>query len=560
MAYIGPKPSQTLATPTSQYFNGTGSQTVFTLNRAVNVSEDLEVFVNNIQQEPGVGKSYTATGTTLTFDGAPSSGTANVYVVYRGLAEVTTRLEHDPNAALAATTGTFSGNVDVTGTVTADGLTVASALAPVTINRTGAGNANIYLQNDGSDGGLIGTDGSGDTIFFNNSGVEKVRIDSSGFVGIGTSSPEGLIGLPATASNTPKFRLQSASTNTDFAISSYADANGTYVSLGANHYLNSSGNDAVFETTDKSAYVVLDARNNGMVGFGTNSSGVATERMRIDSSGNLLVGTTSAPTTLISATSGGGIALDPNSFSAWNREATASNHSHLVFNQTGVDAQYLQFRKDGSTVGSIGTWSSGLLVGTGDVGLAFVDGTPERIQPRKADDQTSADALIDLGHTSNRFKNLYLSGGVYLGGTGSANKLDDYEEGEWNPVVNAPGITLTGGDQKGWYTKIGNMVFFKASIYHTGGSGTSTGNLSISGLPFTSAAYDGDNIASGAMGTNDSAWGAITPTHWRIGWASTTISLHTKDSSDARDSSQSEVDASNYVGYATMRFTGMYWV
>jgi len=127
-------------------------------------------------------------------------------------------------------------------------------------------------------------------------------------------------------------------------------------------------------------------------------------------------------------------------------------------------------------------------------------------------------------------------------------------------VVNAPGITLTGGDQKGWYTKIGNMVFFKASIYHTGGSGTSTGNLSISGLPFTSAAYDGDNIASGAMGTNDSAWGAITPTHWRIGWASTTISLHTKDSSDARDSSQSEVDASNYVGYATMRFTGMYWV
>ena len=118
MSFIGSKPSQTLATPTSQYFNGTGSQTVFTLNRAVNVAEDLEVFVNNIQQEPGVGKSYTAVGTTLTFDAAPSSGTANVYVVYRGLAEVTTRLEHDPNAALAATTGTFSG------TVTADGLTV----------------------------------------------------------------------------------------------------------------------------------------------------------------------------------------------------------------------------------------------------------------------------------------------------------------------------------------------------------------------------------------------------------------------------------------------------
>jgi hypothetical protein len=113
MSFIGSKPSQTLATPTSQYFNGTGSQTVFTLNRAVNVAEDLEVFVNNIQQEPGVGKSYTATGTTLTFDAAPSSGTGNVYVVYRGLAEVTRRLEHDPNAALAATTGTFSGDLTV---------------------------------------------------------------------------------------------------------------------------------------------------------------------------------------------------------------------------------------------------------------------------------------------------------------------------------------------------------------------------------------------------------------------------------------------------------------
>lgn len=113
MSYIGGKPSKELASPTSQYFNGTGSATVFTLDRPVNVSEDLEVFVNNIQQEPGVGKSYTATGTTLTFDAAPSSGTGNVYVVYRGLAEVTTRLEHDPNSALAATTGTFSGDLTV---------------------------------------------------------------------------------------------------------------------------------------------------------------------------------------------------------------------------------------------------------------------------------------------------------------------------------------------------------------------------------------------------------------------------------------------------------------
>ena len=97
MAYIGAQPNKQLTKTTSQSFNGTGSATAFTLNRAVNTGEELEVFVDNVQQEPGVGKSYTATGTTLTFDEAPPSGTGNVYVIYRGQAEVTTRLEHDAN-------------------------------------------------------------------------------------------------------------------------------------------------------------------------------------------------------------------------------------------------------------------------------------------------------------------------------------------------------------------------------------------------------------------------------------------------------------------------------
>jgi len=108
MAYIGAQPNKSLTKTTSQSFNGTGSATAFTLNRAVNTGEELEVFVDNVQQEPGSGKSYTATGTTLTFDEAPPSGTGNVYVIYRGQAEVTTRLEHDPNQALSATTGTFT--------------------------------------------------------------------------------------------------------------------------------------------------------------------------------------------------------------------------------------------------------------------------------------------------------------------------------------------------------------------------------------------------------------------------------------------------------------------
>ena len=116
MAYIGAQPNKQLTKTTSLSFNGTGSATAFTLNRAVNTGEELEVFVDNVQQEPGSGKSYTATGTTLTFDEAPPLGTGNVYVIYRGQAEVTTRLEAPD---LSITTAKIANSaVDLTSKVT----------------------------------------------------------------------------------------------------------------------------------------------------------------------------------------------------------------------------------------------------------------------------------------------------------------------------------------------------------------------------------------------------------------------------------------------------------
>ena len=83
MSYIGTTPPQTFSTATSQSFSGNGG-TTFTLNRAVNRSEDLEVFVENVQQKPAT--SYTASGTTLTFQAAPVSGTNNIYVIFRNFA------------------------------------------------------------------------------------------------------------------------------------------------------------------------------------------------------------------------------------------------------------------------------------------------------------------------------------------------------------------------------------------------------------------------------------------------------------------------------------------
>ena len=164
MAYIGKAPNTAIVNQaTSQSFSGNGSTTAFTLARSVNVGEDLEVFVNNVQQEPGSGKSYTASGTTLTFDEAPPSGTNNVYVIYRGEATINPRLEHDANAALAATTGTFSGavsgtngtfsgNLDVDGTTTVDGLTSSEALDVTTSTHANAsvfkstGHTQLFLQ------------------------------------------------------------------------------------------------------------------------------------------------------------------------------------------------------------------------------------------------------------------------------------------------------------------------------------------------------------------------------------------------------------------------------
>jgi len=155
MAYIGAQPNKQLTKTTSQSFNGTGSATAFTLNRAVNTGEELEVFVDNVQQEPGSGKSYTATGTTLTFDEAPPSGTGNVYVIYRGQAEVTTRLEASDlsitTAKLAADAVTTAKIADdaVTSDKLAHDLTVQTSLSVPTIKDSSGTNTAMTIDSTG---------------------------------------------------------------------------------------------------------------------------------------------------------------------------------------------------------------------------------------------------------------------------------------------------------------------------------------------------------------------------------------------------------------------------
>ena len=65
-------------------FSGDGSTTAFTLDIAPSSVFDIEVFVENVRQDPN--SAYGISGTTLTFTGAPPSGTNNIYVVHQAKA------------------------------------------------------------------------------------------------------------------------------------------------------------------------------------------------------------------------------------------------------------------------------------------------------------------------------------------------------------------------------------------------------------------------------------------------------------------------------------------
>jgi hypothetical protein len=80
MAYIGSTPTTQSFISGTDYFNGTGSQTSFTLSRPVGSVNDIQAVVNNVVQVPN--DAYNVSGTSIVFTSAPSAGTGNVYVRY----------------------------------------------------------------------------------------------------------------------------------------------------------------------------------------------------------------------------------------------------------------------------------------------------------------------------------------------------------------------------------------------------------------------------------------------------------------------------------------------
>ena len=70
-----------------------------------------------------------------------------------------------------------------------------------------------------------------------------------------------------------------------------------------------------------------------------------------------------------------------------------------------------------------------------------------------------------------------------MGGTGSANYLDDYEEGTWTPLISGSTTTFSTSTSTGVYTKVGRLVTLSCTVI--GITGSDTGYLRVYGLPFT---------------------------------------------------------------------------
>jgi len=284
----------------------------------------------------------------------------------------------------------------------------------------------------------------------------QMRIDSSGNVGIGNTSASSFnaAGLPLV--------VGSGSGNTGLTIYSGTAASGSI------HFADGT------TTTDSYRGIVSYSHTSNYMTFWTD----AAERMRIDSSGNLLVART-APNTYNTAV---GFEAQANGLVANTRDGAIA----LILNRLTSDGDIAVFRKDGTTVGSIGTNANGNFQiynnQTSHVGIQF--GSPSILPVNNSG--ASADNAVDLGDGSVRFKDLYLSGGVYVGGTGAANLLDDYEEGTFTPTIIGTTVAGTGTytNQVSKYTKVGNQVTFQIYIGWTAHTGT--GNMRISGLPFTS--------------------------------------------------------------------------
>jgi hypothetical protein len=393
-------------------------------------------------------------------------------------------LYHNNSKKLATT----STGIDVTGDVTADGLTVAQSSG-----------ANILLESTTT--GATTGDIFGEIEFKTNDASSpgiKAKIDAYSEGGVGntalrlfTGDTTGLYQRLNIASNGDISFYEDTGTTPKL----FWDASQEFLGLGTNspltplylQYANNSGtnyldSDAGFiinNTGSNGSTIKMQTNANIIYGSGSNTlvfSDRQNERLRIDSSGNMVVGKTNANA------NDAGIVLNSS-----GRLFAVVASDDAVFNRTTTDGSIISLRKDGTTVGSIGVNNGVRPYFARPTKAGITIGGASALEPT-TDDGTANDGGMDLGGAGARFKSLYLSGSVYLGGTTSANALDDYEEGTWTPTLTTAGTDFTSvsyNNRIATYVKVGDLVTVTGRFYTTAVTvGSPTGVVQIGGLPF----------------------------------------------------------------------------
>jgi hypothetical protein len=224
--------------------------------------------------------------------------------------------------------------------------------------------------------------------------TERMRITSSGNVGIGTSSPQSELHIAATS---PVIRLTDSDTvaaSMSGRIDFYgSDARAGYVGMAA-----TTGLALATETTDPVKVLV-------------NSD----EKMRIDSSGNLLVGRTD-------------VGLDTESIVLRERgEAyfTSDGRAPMLINRLTSDGDIVSFRKNGTVVGSIGVYAGSRPYFSRSVsggGFGF-GGSAELIPTNESG--ANNDNSLNLGASTVRWNDVYATNGTIQ--TSDANEKQDID-------------------------------------------------------------------------------------------------------------------------------------
>ena len=279
------------------------------------------------------------------------------------------------------------------------------------------------------------------------SNATAITIDSSENVGIGTASP--LV----------KTHIHNGSDAKNIVLITGADTNTEYLGLG---------------TESGIGYITSGSSSSDShsLAFRYAASGVETEAMRIDTSGNLLVGTTDVNPSDNGASGDAGHAIAASGYLASAR----SGDTVALFNRMDSDGDVVDFRKNGSIVGSIGT-ISGQPYFTGATAGGFqishLNSTNAVIVPVTAAG-ANTDATHDIGYTGKRFRNIVLSGQALVQGQATATPsfafTNDTDTGMSRPTGNAVNF-VTGGAERMRIDGSGNVLVGTTSVVQGTGAG-----------------------------------------------------------------------------------------